>query len=159
MRCVFYLKTSMIFTTHDLESVSQYVLSLSVRTLTKTKELLILIRLTEFRQQSFLWTLPIHSQENCTNGRNSRKLFLSLRTDHPINIASRSTNVIICEVTKALWNLWTTKGSFTLANVIFIVATHCSALQKQLCCSLPKIMWTSFWTNDWWKKNKQCYLC
>lgn len=53
----------MIFTTHDLESVSQYVLSLSVRTLTKTKELL--IRLTEFRQQSFLWTLPIHSQENC----------------------------------------------------------------------------------------------
>lgn len=63
--CFFYLKTSMIYTTHDLESVSQYVLSLSVRTLTKTKELLILIRLTEFRQQSFLRTLPIHSQENC----------------------------------------------------------------------------------------------
>lgn len=77
----------------------------------KKKELLLLIRLAKFRKQSFLWTSPVHSEAKlCTNGRNSRTLFSSLRTEHPIKTNSVITNVIIWQVAKNLGNFLTTIG-------------------------------------------------
>lgn len=125
MRCVFYLKTgsyqSMVFTIHDLESVSRYALSLLLGLWQKQKSCWSSSGWQSLDNNLFFGLCQSTVRKTVYKWKKLKKI-ASLPKD-------RSPNKYCFKINKFnnLWgHFWTTKGSFTLANVIFIVATHCS---------------------------------